>query len=115
MKNVHFALLVIFSAVTCAFANEIAEIVDSTQITYCAPYSLKVNDSVIEIRFTENKNNLSMILSDKTGNVIYSKDTVILDHMNSVSIPLADTSKPLTLDIRCTAFTGKSFIPGNAK
>jgi hypothetical protein len=115
MRNVLFALLFVFFTATCAFAKEIAEIADSTRISYCAPYSLKVNDSVIEIIFTESKNNLSMILSDQTGNVIFSKDTVLLDHMNSVLIPLADTSKPMRLDIRCAAFTGKSFIPGNAK
>jgi hypothetical protein len=115
MRNGLLALILVFSAATCAFTNEIAEIIDSSRITYSAPYSLKVNGSVVEIKFTENKSNLSMILSDQTGNVIFSKDTVLPDQMNSISIPLADTSKPMTLDIRCAAFTGKTFIPGNTK
>jgi len=115
MRTVHFALLVLLIATTGAFTNEIADADDSLRITYDAPYYLKVNDSAIEIKFTENKNNLSMKLSDQTGNVIFCKDTVLLDHVNSISIPLADTSKPMTLDIRCASFTGKSFIPGLVK
>ncbi len=115
MRKLLSALLFGFSAASCAFTSELTENVDSSCIAYQAPYSLKVNGSVMEIRFVENKNVLSMILSDQAGNVIFSKDTVSLDHMNSISIPLADTSKPMTLTIRCAAFTGKSFIPGNKK
>jgi hypothetical protein len=115
MRKWYRALLFGFFAATCAFTNEITDVVDSSYITNNAPYSLKVNGTVIEIRFAENKNILSMILSDRTGNVIFSKDTVLLDQMNSISIPLADTGKPMTLDIRCAAFTGKSFIPGYTK
>lgn len=109
------ALLIGFSAVLCAFANENSSVIDSSRITHSAPYSLKVNGSVMEIRFIDNRNILSMILSDQTGNIIFSKDSVFPDHMNSISIPLVETSKPMTLDIRCAAFTGKSFIPAITK
>jgi len=115
MRIWYHTLLIGFSVVTCAFTNENISAVDSSRSTYSAPYSLKVNGSVMEIRFTENKNSLSMILSDQTGNVIFSKDTVFLDQMNSISIPLVETSKPMTLNIRCANFTGKTFIPGNTK
>lgn len=115
MKIVFFALYFVFSAVTCVFTKEVAENIDSSRIIRSAPYSLKVNDSVVVIGFTENKDKLSVILSDHDGNVIFSNDTVMLDHMNSVSIPLTDTSKPMTLNIRCASFTGKSFIPGSSK
>ncbi len=115
MRKLLSALLFGFSAATCAFTSESVEGVDSLCTAYQAPYSLKVNGSVMEIQFAENKKVLSMKLSDREGNVIFSKDTVSLDHMNSISIPLADTGKPMTLDIRCVAFTGKSFIPGNKK
>lgn len=115
MRKLLSALLFGFSAATCAFTSENAERVDSLCTTYRAPYSLKVNGLAMEIQFAENKKVLSMILSDRAGNVLFSKDTVVLDHMNSISIPLADTGNPMTLDIRCAAYTGKSFIPGYKK
>lgn len=115
MRDVLIALLFAFSMVTSAFTKEITEIDDTSLITYCAPYSLRVNGSAIEIKFAENKDSVSMILSDQTGNVLFSNDTVVLDNMNSVSIPLTDTGMPMTLDIRCTAFTGRSYIPATAK
>jgi len=96
-----------------AFTTDTALDTDTAVVKYQAPYSFKVSDKHLEVTFTtDTTEQLSMVLSDESGQVIFSKDNVQPDQKKTVTIPLNDTSVPMTLQVKCTTFTGKTYFPG---